>query len=91
VDPEKFAFQLAVVEGSARDNVGEPAVLGLAGAGLFNQTGAGPTPRKLRADQKRLIRVWPTSAGDVVNGFVNETRRDCRDGVRRGAMKGTGD
>ena len=28
---------------------------------------------------------------DVVNGFVNETRRTCRDGVRRGAMAGTGE
>ena len=28
---------------------------------------------------------------DVVNGFVNETRRNCRDGVRRGAMAGTGE
>jgi hypothetical protein len=27
----------------------------------------------------------------VVNGFVNETRRNCRDGVRRGAMAGMGD
>ena len=28
---------------------------------------------------------------DVVNGFVNETRRNCRDGVARGAMARTGD
>ena len=27
----------------------------------------------------------------VGNGFGNETRRNCRDGVRRGAMAGTGD
>jgi hypothetical protein len=27
----------------------------------------------------------------VVNGFVNETRRNCRDGVKRGAMPWTGD
>jgi hypothetical protein len=27
----------------------------------------------------------------VVNGFVNETRRNGRDGLRRGAMAGTGD
>ena len=27
----------------------------------------------------------------VVNGFVNETRRNCRDGERRGGMAGTGD
>ena len=30
-------------------------------------------------------------AHGVVNGFVNETRRNCRDGVRRGAMAGMGD
>ena len=28
---------------------------------------------------------------DDVNGFVNETRRDCRDGVKCGAMAGTGE
>jgi hypothetical protein len=27
----------------------------------------------------------------VVNGFVNETRSNCRDGVKRGAMPWTGD
>jgi len=27
----------------------------------------------------------------VVNGFVNEMRRNCRDGVARGAMAGMGD
>jgi len=27
----------------------------------------------------------------VVHGFVNETRRNCRDGVERGARAGTGD
>jgi hypothetical protein len=32
---------------------------------------------------------WP--AGDVVNGFVNETRRNASDGVRRGEMARTGD
>jgi prevent-host-death family protein len=29
--------------------------------------------------------------GDVVSGFVNETRRNHRDAVRRGVMAGTGD
>ena len=39
-----------------------------------------PDMRPIGADQKRLIRAWPRSAGDVVNGFGNETRRNCRDG-----------
>ena len=28
------------------------------------------------------------ATGSVVNGLVNETRRNCRDGVRRGVMAG---
>ena len=49
-----------------------------------------PDMRAIGADQKRLIRAWPRSAGDVVNGFGNETRRNCRDGgeTRRGGSDG---
>jgi hypothetical protein len=34
--------------------------------------------------------VAALAACSVVNGFVNETWRNGRDGVRRGAMAGTG-
>ena len=33
----------------------------------------------------------PESVREVVNELVNETRRNCRDSVRRGAMAGMGD
>ena len=46
--------------------------------------------RAMEADQKRLIRVWLPLAGGV-NGFGNETRRDCREEVRRDTMAGPGD
>ena len=44
-----------------------------------------PDMSPIGADQNRLIAAWPRSAGDLVHGFGNETRRNCRDGVRHGA------
>jgi hypothetical protein len=43
------------------------------------------------ASELQLVFGGALPACCVVNGFVNETRRNCRDSVRRGAMAGMGD
>jgi hypothetical protein len=51
------------------------------------------------ATARRIRQHWRSRAStelspiphSVVNGFVNETRRNGRDGVERGMMAGTGD
>ena len=47
-------------------------------------------PRRRRSSVSARLKTCAMLAV-VVNGFVNETRRNCRDGVRCGAMVQTGD
>jgi hypothetical protein len=56
----------------------------------------GPVTRVSPGDEGRASRLRDAEAGalaacSVGNGFGNETRRNCRDPVRHGAMAATGD